>query len=69
MNDISRVSLQLMLCVSLLYHTATPIDPRCQYEVRRWQHGSYTLVDDAEGEQAEFSLEAKLFSCQNGTYV
>ena len=38
-----------------------PFDPRCLSEVRRWEHGSYTMVRDDDPEQAEFALDARLF--------
>ncbi|KAM9765677.1 prolyl 3-hydroxylase OGFOD1 [Menidia menidia] len=41
-----------------------PSTPMCCGEVRRWSHGSYTLLHDAEAAQAEYALDLVLpFGC------
>ncbi|XP_012736449.2 prolyl 3-hydroxylase OGFOD1 [Fundulus heteroclitus] len=41
-----------------------PSTPVCCGEVRRWSHGSYTLLHDAEAAQAEYALDLILpFGC------
>ncbi|KAK7913068.1 hypothetical protein WMY93_013279 [Mugilogobius chulae] len=38
--------------------------PKCTGELRRWSHGSYTLLHDGEAAQAEFALDLILpFQC------
>ncbi|CAL9701824.1 unnamed protein product [Knipowitschia caucasica] len=38
--------------------------PKCSGELRRWSHGSYTLLHDGEAAQAEFALDLILpFRC------
>ncbi|KXJ15956.1 Prolyl 3-hydroxylase OGFOD1 [Exaiptasia diaphana] len=39
----------------------SPVNPRCRSEIRRWRHGSYTLVHDTDPEKAEYALDAMLF--------
>ncbi|PIK54108.1 putative 2-oxoglutarate and iron-dependent oxygenase domain-containing protein 1 isoform 1 [Apostichopus japonicus] len=36
-------------------------NPRCRVEVRRWSHGSYTLIHDTDTVGSEFSLDCNLF--------
>jgi Rps23 Pro-64 3,4-dihydroxylase Tpa1-like proline 4-hydroxylase len=46
--------------------TGAECNPRCRYEVRRWQHGSYTLVHDTDLGGSEFALDALLYcSCKD----
>ncbi|XP_061737449.1 prolyl 3-hydroxylase OGFOD1 [Nerophis ophidion] len=41
-----------------------PSTPHCSGEVRRWSHGSYTLLHDGEATQTEYALDLILpFSC------
>ncbi|CAN9507040.1 unnamed protein product [Ophioblennius macclurei] len=43
-----------------------PSTPVCSGEVRRWTHGSYTLLHDGEAAQAEYALDLVLpFGCTN----
>ena len=32
--------------------------PACRSEVRKWTHGSYTLVHDTDADGSEFALDA-----------
>ncbi|CAH1773810.1 unnamed protein product [Owenia fusiformis] len=43
-----------------------PKNPRCHGELRKWQHGDYTLVHDTDSEGAEFALDANFFCCCKG---
>ncbi|XP_077862401.1 prolyl 3-hydroxylase OGFOD1-like [Saccoglossus kowalevskii] len=45
------------------------INPRCRSEVRRWRHGSYTLLHDTDTEGAEYALDCMLFLNCNGKAV
>ena len=44
------------------------VNPRCHGEIRRWQHGSYTLVHDTDSEGFEFALDCMLFCSCKGEY-
>lgn len=38
----------------------------CCGELRRWSHGGYTLLHDAQAAQAEFALDLVLPFCSAG---
>lgn len=38
-----------------------PKNPKCRSELRKWQHGSYTLAHDTDMEAADFALDSMLF--------
>jgi len=37
------------------------VNPRCRTEVRRWEHGCYTLAHDTDTEMFEFALDTMLY--------
>jgi len=45
-----------------------PCNPTCRYEVRKWQHGNYTLVHDTDLQGSEFALDAALFCLCKGLF-
>lgn len=59
-----------IFCLYFLLHVLMLVDvselstPVCCGEVRRWTHGSYTLLHDGEAAQAEYALDLILpFGC------
>ncbi|BFY99311.1 hypothetical protein BsWGS_02351 [Bradybaena similaris] len=40
---------------------AAAVDPRCRSEVRRWEHGCYTLAHDTDSEMQEFALDSIMY--------
>lgn len=42
-------------------NTGEVVDAKCYCDVRRWSHGSYTLLHDNDDELSEFVLDATLF--------
>lgn len=49
---------------NMCIYTLEPSTPVCSGEVRRWSHGSYTLLHDGEAAQAEYALDLVLpFGC------
>jgi hypothetical protein len=46
----------------------SPGNPRCRGEIRRWRHGSYTLVHDTDPERAQYALDAMLYCGCEGTF-
>ncbi|GFR75542.1 2-oxoglutarate and iron-dependent oxygenase domain-containing protein 1 [Elysia marginata] len=42
-------------------------NPRCRSEVRKWEHGCYTLAHDTDTEIQDFALDAMMYvGCENG---
>ncbi|GFO40766.1 2-oxoglutarate and iron-dependent oxygenase domain-containing protein 1 [Plakobranchus ocellatus] len=41
-------------------------NPRCRTEVRRWEHGCYTLAHDTDSEMQDFALDVMMYvGCDN----